>query len=70
MMGSMVGAVDKHPPPTSVTWVQFPYLPFCVVEFVLKLLPCSEGYPQGSLVFLPPLKPALLNFNLINTSVP
>ena len=38
------------------------------VEFVVGSRPCSEGFSPGSLVFLPPQKTTLLNFNSIGNS--
>ena len=62
-MGSMVGTVNKRPPPqfdscTCLMWVEF-------VLVCCWFSPCSRDFSLGSPVFLPPRKPTLLNSNSI-----
>ena len=47
MKGSTGNAVDKRSPPTSVTWVRFPYSASHVGWVCCWVSPCSEGRTWG-----------------------
>ena len=50
-------------PPTNVAWFNSWTRRHMWVEFVVGPHPCPEGFSPGTLVFLPPQKPAFPNSN-------